>query len=258
VSSPDRFLSTIVRWPPTWLAVLAACALEAAFIATFRPSLGMLGASLGLGLALLALWPLVAVRSPAFLERHYALHQASSEDRHGLQALEADLVRLEAEQGLDQLRMIRQKLESLTDVLRRRLDAGELTYGRYLGTAQQVYLATLDNLGEIVVILTSVGAIDRDYIIRRSAELGEAEDASPERRREIESLAERHGLLERQLGKIASLYAQNEAAMTALDNTAMALAETRTSKGQASVDAEAAMAALENLAKRADKYAATT
>ena len=251
-------LRNLLRWPYTWAAAGAVCALEAAFVAAFRPGLPMLGGSLALGLALLALWPACAVRSPAFLARHHAsLDVASSDALARLAQLERDLLAVDAAQGLEQLRMFRHKLDALTGVLQRRMNAGELTFGRYLGTAEQVYLAALDNLHEIVVVLTSAGGIDREYIGRRLAELEAARGTGADQVRERDTLNERHRLLERQLAKVAGLYAQNEAAMTTLDNTAMALAETRTGKGRATVDAEAAMAQLEDLAKRTGKYAAT-
>ncbi len=45
--------------------------------------------------------------------------------------------------------------------------------------------------------------------------------------------------------------------MTVLDKTATALAETKTGKGQATMDPKAAIAELERLAKQAGAYAAT-
>ena len=45
--------------------------------------------------------------------------------------------------------------------------------------------------------------------------------------------------------------------MTVLDKTSTALAETKTDKAHAVMDAESAMAELEILAKRASKYATT-
>ena len=258
MSSVDRVTATLARWPATWFAIGLVGALEVGFWLAFRPGPLMLGASLALAMVLLALWPVFAVRAPEFLARHQALGDASTrETRERLVALERDLAELDADRGLDQLRMVRQKLDTLTAVLQRRMNAGELAFGRYVGTAEQVYLATLDNLHEIVVVLTSAKGIDRDYIDDRLASLGSSERDGEGERRERDSLAERHELLERQLAKVSELYAQNESAMTALDNTAMALADTRTSSGRAAVDAEGAMAALEELAKRTRKYAAS-
>ena len=46
--------------------------------------------------------------------------------------------------------------------------------------------------------------------------------------------------------------------MTALTNTSVALAENRMGKGRATLDAENAMAELEQLAKRAGSYSAAS
>ena len=54
-------------------------------------------------------------------------------------------------QPTEQLDALLQKRQSLINVLQRRLDAGELTYARYLATSQQVFAAALDNLREIGV-----------------------------------------------------------------------------------------------------------
>ena len=84
-----------------------------------------------------------------------------------------------------------------------------------------------------------------------------AGEASSDQQRELEALSKRHALFEEQNQRIAGLIAQNESAMTVLDKTSTALAGTRTAKGQASMDADQAIAELEALAKRFGKYAAT-
>ena len=148
---------------------------------------------------------------------------------------------------------MQQKRGSLTKVLERRLDAGELTYARYLSTAQQVYTSALDNLHEVAVAYHSISSIDEDYIGRRLAELenGTADEESAVR--EKESLEGRLELRETQRRKISKLLAQNEAALTALDRTTTALADAPI--GKKPEDADAAMRALEELAERAAKYA---
>ncbi len=75
------------------------------------------------------------------------------------------------------------------------------------------------------------------------AESAERERATLERRREMRTTQRR---------KIAQLLAQNESALTALDRTTTALAAAPI--GKKPEDAEAAMAALEELADRAVKY----
>jgi hypothetical protein len=253
----NRTTSTLLNYPPTWLVVLTLCGLEWAFISWFRPPLSVVLISLGVTCGLLVAWPVILLRSKAFLKVLYDLPDSLKSDRREkFQTLESDLEDVRSAQGLEQLRLLRDKLETLSEVLKRRMNAGELTYGRYLNTAEQVFLAAMDNLHEIAVALTSVRTIDSDYIESRLSKMSDGDERGGERHREIETLTERRTLLEQQMQKVSELFAQNEAAMTALDNTATALADVRTGKGHASMDAEAAMAELEKLAERAGKYSA--
>jgi hypothetical protein len=142
-------------------------------------------------------------------------------------------------------------------VLQRRLDAGELTYSRYLATSQQVYNSALHNLQEVAVAHESISSIDDGYIDRRLAELNADADADSDDdasvARERSTLEARRELAVVQRRKIAHLLAQNESALTALNRTTTALADVPI--GKRPEDAEAAMAALEELADRAADYA---
>jgi hypothetical protein len=64
-------------------------------------------------------------------------------------------------------------------------------------------------------------------------------------------------LVEKQNKRVAELLAQNESALTILVDVATAVANTETEAGKTGADAEAAMAELERLAKRAGRYAVT-
>jgi hypothetical protein len=133
------------------------------------------------------------------------------------------------------------------------MDAGELTYGRYLGSAQKVYEAAIRNLGEVAVSLRSVSTIDIDYIDRRLAQLREDLDSGEPGLRETDTLQERMTLHRTQHDRVAALLAQNEAAMTVIDRTAAALADVPLGRQQ-SAEAEEAMERLEELAERTGRY----
>ena len=119
-------------------------------------------------------------------------------------------------------------------------------------TTQQVYSAALDNLHEVAVAMRSISAIDDDYIETRLRELDGLEDEAATRERD--TLRGRRQLATMQEKKISELLAQNESGMTAIDRTSTALADAPI--GRTPENAEAAMAALEELAERASKYAA--
>jgi len=248
-----------MRSPLTWAALLVVLAVEWGIFAWFDPSPVTAFVAIVLGAGLLALWPFLLVRSRDFVRAQYQLpKQSNPEATLKLGGLRADLEKVGCGQGVEQLKRLRENFNTLGEVLERRLDSGELTYSRYLGTGHQVYLAAIDNLQEVAVALTSVSTIDPDYINSRLAELHESGNSSETLNREIESLEQRRLLLDQQTSKVSDLIAQNEAAMTALANTATALADAKTTRGRASMDAEEAMAELEQLATRAGKYAVAT
>lgn len=247
---------TTLTHPLTWAATAVVAGLEAAFFQWFQPSLTMAGAAVLLGIFCLFLWFPIFIRSTAFSQAVFDWVAAQeAEQLAKLEELAADFEALAFETGGDQLRLLREKLESLTQVLKRRLDSGEMTYGRYLGMAQEVYGAVLDNLHEVAVALRSVSTIDADYLKSRFEELERVATRSPDQDRELTALQERGELLAATDRRVARLMAQNESALTIIDRTAAALAATRTQQGHAKLDAETAMAELEKLARRAGKYA---
>jgi hypothetical protein len=242
----------------TWTAIAVVAGLEVGFFQWFRPSLIMAGVALGLGVLCLLLWVPMFLRSSAFSTSVYRWVEAREADQLAkLERLAADFDELAFDKGSVQLRLLRDKLENLTQVLKRRLDSGEMTYGRYLGMAQEVYGSALDNLHEIAVALRGVSSIDMDYVESHLDELGRVGIRSTDQEREFKALNERKNLLETTGKRVARLMAQNSSALTVIDQTSVALAATRTEKGHATLDAETAMAELEQLAERAGKYAAS-
>jgi hypothetical protein len=78
-----------------------------------------------------------------------------------------DLEKLGAPQGAQQMQKLAPLLDNLRAVLNRRLSAGELTYGRYLGAAEQVANSVVDNLRDVDVTLRSIRSIDANAIGER-------------------------------------------------------------------------------------------
>ncbi len=251
-------IRTIFTHHLSWAALAVVAGLEVGFFYWFRPSLIMAAVALGLGLLCLLLWVPMFLHSTAFTKSVYRWIEAQEAAQLAkLESLAADFDELAFDKGATQLRLLRNKLESLTQVLKRRLDSGEMTYGRYLGMAQEVYGAALDNLHEVAVALRSVSTIDAGYLRKHLADLERERQRSDDHERELKALRDRGALLEDTNRRVSQLMAQNESAMTVIDQTSSALAATRTAKGHATLDAETAMAELEQLARRAGKYAAS-
>lgn len=157
-------------------------------------------------------------------------------------------------QGRDQFIKSEEKYINLEMMLKQKFSETEITFSRYLGTAEQVYLSVLDNLLDISNLLKSIKAIDIEYIRQRTVALGQLSEATEADKKEVETLQNRIELRKKQLDKVNILLTKNEEAMTALDITAAAISETRTSKGRASKDFQSAMDELQRLANQAKNY----
>lgn len=154
------------------------------------------------------------------------------------------------EQAQQQYLFIKEKYDTFRTMLDQKLKRGELTYARFLGAAEQVYLGGLDTLRRIVVLLQSVSTIDPDYIARRLAELEQVVAPDPADEREYATLKKRLALMEQQLKQVNSLLTDNEESMTIMSQTIATVAQMRTGGDLASMDLETAMENLQEIASR--------
>jgi hypothetical protein len=243
----------VISYPPTWIAAVVLGVAVWAMIALFDPPGFLVGVLVGLAFLAAIGWPLTMSATGTLSQLQFAIPRVEEVDPRELAALAAELDALPDTQPAEQLAALQQKRQSLVNVLERRLDAGELTYSRYLATSQQVYNSALHNLREVALAYESISTIDEAYIDRRIAELVHDDSDDVSVARERSTLEQRRELRTSQRRKIAQLLAQNESALTALNRTTTALADVPI--GKRPEDADAAMAALEELADRAAKYA---
>ncbi|MFH1153222.1 MAG: hypothetical protein V1793_05355 [Pseudomonadota bacterium] len=159
-----------------------------------------------------------------------------------------------ASQGVEQFHKIKVKYQNVQDLLQQKLDAGELTFGRFMGAAEQVYLGALDNLKQAVSTLQSVSSIDLDYINTKLGSLSDRNHRNASDQKEIESLTKRLQLWQEQIRKVNELLSDNEDAMTRMEETTAAIAELKTGETFAATDLETAMGQLQELAQRAKIY----
>ena len=243
----------IVSYPPTWLAAVVLGLTVWAIVALFDPSGILIGVLVALAFLTAAAWPLTMSATGTLTKLQFAIPRVEEVDPTELAKLTTELEALHDVQPAEQLVALQQKRQSLINVLQRRLDAGEITYSRYVATSQQVFNSALHNLREVAVAYESISTIDDAYIERRLTELADDQHDDESVLRERATLEQRRELRMLQLRKIAQLLAQNESALTALNRTTTALADVPI--GKRPEDADAAMAALDELADRAAKYA---
>jgi len=248
-----KWTKAVVSYPPTWIAAVLLGATVFLVLTVLDPPGVFVIVLIVLAVIAAAAWPFTMSATGTLAKLQFEVPRVEEVDPVEIATLRTELDALVDTQPTEQLDALLSKRQSLINVLERRLDAGELTYARYLSTSQQVFASALDNLHEVAVAYESISTIDEPYIARRLAEL-DADDSDAEAAdRERATLERRRELRNDQRRRIAQLLAQNEAALTALNRTTTALADVPI--GKKPEDADAAMDALEELADRAIKYA---
>jgi hypothetical protein len=134
-------------------------------------------------------------------------------------------------------------------VLDEKFDRREVTYERARGLVGEVGSGAAAGLGAMVALVQGSVGLDADFVRERlereAARIGGTEREALQRRL---ALADE---TERRLGEIA---AGNEAALTALDHVAVAVARIDTGRGQPAGATEQALQELRRFAERAGLY----
>ncbi|MHB0776186.1 cobyrinic acid a,c-diamide synthase [Halomonas sp. WWR20] len=140
------------------------------------------------------------------------------------------------------------RYDHVMQVLQARFDVRELTFERSRTLVREVCLGAVDNLTAMASQAGGVAGVDREFVQRRLSKgerLTAAERLALERRLALVEETERH---------LNDLSARNEAALTALDDTAVAMARIETGRPQASVSADQALRDLRVFIDRAEHY----
>jgi hypothetical protein len=216
------------------------------------------GAAIGGGVAAVSLGVNYLLRRQYFASRYLESAHATlvAYRAEVLKDLEKDLRELGAREGRSQFERFGEKIKTFEEVLGDKLGKQELTYGRFLGIAEQVYLSGIDNLRQIVVSLRSVGTVDEKYICQRITAL-EAGAASAQKTQELASLKQQLDLRSAHLDKMEACLAQNEQALAQLDLALAAIGDMKTGSQQSDVNMETAMSDLQQIARRARDYSST-
>ncbi len=137
------------------------------------------------------------------------------------------------------------------DVLDDKFDTRELTYERARGLVGEVGREASAGLGAMVELVQGSAGLDADFVRERLEH--EAARLNPTER---EALQRRLAIADETERRLAEIAAGNEAALTALDDVAVAVARIDTGRSQAGAggNMEQALQALRRFAERADLY----
>jgi hypothetical protein len=150
------------------------------------------------------------------------------------------------EQASEQLRQLGDRFRNFQKLLTEKLSPSELTFGRFNGAAENVYLSVIENLRTILSELRSLESSDPGYAQDR---LKQATDGA-----EITALKERLALRDTRVTKVRALLSENEKALTQLDQAISAIGAMGTGPKLASTDLDTALQELEEIAQRARKF----
>lgn len=169
--------------------------------------------------------------------------------------LKEDLLEFKNLHGARQLEQFDQKFEVLVEVLNQKFDSSQLTYQRYYGIAKEVYLSGIDNLNRIMIASKTMNSIDLDYIDTTLKEVSRKDQNNMAVKKEVEALQRSRESYSNLKNKIDEILAENEAALTQIDQTTIAISEiTRSKNNEAQMGMENSMQALEEMAMRSTYY----
>ncbi len=175
--------------------------------------------------------------------------QLEQQRKQTINKLRKELLDLKADRASHQLELFQAKFDTFNQVLQRKLNPTELTFNRYMAMAEQLFLNGLDNLEKVALALSSVAAIDINVLDSRIAAGGHAGT-------EIQHLLQRRQLYAQQHARVQELVAENEGALTKLDEVSTRLANTDFSSGKATMDMEHAIKELTHLIETSQAYQA--
>mgnify|MGYP007066198719 CR=1 FL=1 len=152
--------------------------------------------------------------------------------------------------ALTQFRHVGESSASFMDVLGRKLDSNEFTFGVYAAPAEQAAFGVYDNLEQIVTILSAIGSINVGELQQRVRELEELTNRSERENGVLEQLKERLKLHSDEIVHIEQLILENAQAITALEKVTTAITKMRNRDRQQTYGHEMVLQELLKIAER--------
>jgi len=155
----------------------------------------------------------------------------------------------------EQLEQFQTKIKVFMEILDMKFpDKNQLTYNRYYTIAQEVFLSGIDNLNEVLLIHKTLDAIDLDYI-ERSLQRLDKQEQNAATKREQSSLLQSKQQYQNQQQDIKNLMAQNEEALSKLDEAIVQVQDIkRSTNNESQFDMETSMEQLHRIAQQSYKF----
>jgi hypothetical protein len=155
----------------------------------------------------------------------------------------------------EQLEQFQNKISVFIEILNLKFpDKSQLTYNRYYTIAQEVFLSGIDNLNEVLLIHRTLDAIDLDYIDRSLQRLDKREQGAAAKRERNSLLQSRQQYYDQQ-EELKNLMAQNEEALSKLDEAIVQVQDIKRSENNESkTDMEASIEQLHRMAQQSYKF----
>ena len=155
----------------------------------------------------------------------------------------------------EQLEQFQNKIKVFIEILDIKFpDKNQLTYNRYYTIAQEVFLSGIDNLNEVLILHKTLDAIDIDYI-ERSLQRIEIREQDAATKRERSSLLQSKQNYQDQQQDIKNLMAQNEEALSKLDEAIVQVQDIkRSANNESQLDMEASIEQLHRMAQQSYKF----
>ena len=156
------------------------------------------------------------VRSDAFMNEAMELLNTDRE-RLRVRQLGELSSKLESDLTRSQLARIQDKFQTFKDVLSERFTHGTITYNRFLGTAEEIFLLSIKRISEIHLKEKQLNGIDESFCIKRIADLELADSSDLMAQQEIASLKSRLKIKKNTEETISQILVSNEEAVTTFD-----------------------------------------
>ena len=155
----------------------------------------------------------------------------------------------------EQLGQFQNKIKVFIEILNMKFpDKNQLTYNRYYMIAQEVFLSGIDNLNEVLLIHKTLDAIDINYIERSLKKLETREQDAAAKREQNSLLLSKQQYQDQQLD-IKNLMAQNEEALSKLDEAIVQVQDIkRSANNESQLDMEASIEQLHRMAQQSFKF----